>query len=132
MIRLESVQNAADQARALAAGLTGGQGSYTAFPWFWSDQGDLKLQMAGLAEGHDTAIRLGDPATRSFSTLLFRQGRMIASESVNRPGDFMTARKLLGTPGRILPTLAEATSDGFDLRVWDKNTAKQPPERTVA
>lgn len=125
-IRLESVQNAADQARALAANLTGRPAPYTALPWFWSDQGDLKLQMVGLSEGHDRTVTLGVPDARAFSTLLFRDNRLIATESVNRPADFMVARKLLGTPGRALPTPDEAATESFDLRTWEKATAPQP------
>lgn len=116
-IRLESVQNAADQGRAVAARLTGKGAPYAAVPWFWTDQGDLKLQMVGLSQGHDASVRLGDPATRSFSVLLFRRGQLIAVESVNRPGDFMTARKILS--GRSLLRPDEAAAEGFDLRAWE-------------
>ncbi|MCV0394904.1 MAG: FAD-dependent oxidoreductase [Rhizobiaceae bacterium] len=115
-IRLESVQNAADQGRTVAARLTGKRAPYSAVPWFWTDQGDLKLQMVGLSQGHDAAVRLGDPDARSFSVLLFHRGRLIAVESVNRPGDFMTARKILA--GRESPRPEEAAADGFDLRAW--------------
>ncbi|GHF76402.1 NAD(P)/FAD-dependent oxidoreductase [Seohaeicola zhoushanensis] len=130
-IRLESVQNAADQARALAANLTGTRTPYTALPWFWSDQGDLKLQMVGLSKGHDRTVTLGDTGARAFSTLLFRDNRLIATESVNRPADFMIARKLLGTPGRALPTPDEAASESFDMRAWEKAIAPHP-ERNSA
>ncbi|MBS3652021.1 FAD-dependent oxidoreductase [Pseudaminobacter sp. 19-2017] len=116
-IRLESVQNAADQGRAVAARLVGKGAPYAAVPWFWTDQGDLKLQMVGLSAGHDATVRLGDPATRSFSILLFHRGRLIAVESVNRPGDFMAARKILSS--RATPRWEEAASDGFDLRAWE-------------
>lgn len=116
-VRLESVQNAADQGRAVAARLTGKGAPYAAVPWFWTDQGDLKLQMVGLSQGADTAVRLGDPGARSFSVLLFRRGRLIAVESVNRPGDFMTARKILS--GRTAPRPDEASAEGFDLRTWE-------------
>jgi 3-phenylpropionate/trans-cinnamate dioxygenase ferredoxin reductase component len=116
-IRLESVQNAADQARAVAARLTGKGAPYAAVPWFWTDQGDLKLQMVGLSQGHDATVRLGDPASRSFSVLLYRRGRLIAVEAVNRPGDFMTARKILS--GRTAPRPDEAAAEGFDLRAWE-------------
>ncbi|MDR5651229.1 NAD(P)/FAD-dependent oxidoreductase [Ruixingdingia sedimenti] len=116
-LRLESVQNAADQGRALAARLMGKSAPYAAVPWFWSDQGDLKLQMVGLSDGHDRVIRLGDPATRSFTNLLYRGDDLIALESVNRAGDFMVGRKLFA--GRARPGPAEAASEGFDLRAWE-------------
>lgn len=116
-LRLESVQNAADQARLLASRLAGKPvNPYAALPWFWSDQGDLKLQMAGLSEGHDETVILGDPGQRAFSTLLYRQGRLIAVESVNRPTDFMIARKLLS--GTVLPDRAMAAAPDFDLRAF--------------
>jgi NADPH-dependent 2,4-dienoyl-CoA reductase/sulfur reductase-like enzyme len=116
-IRLESVQNAADQGRAVAARIVGKASPYAAVPWFWTDQGDLKLQMAGLSAGHDAAVTLGDPGTRSFSILLFKRGRLIATESVNRPGDFMTARKLLARQAALSPK--DASAEGFDLRAWE-------------
>lgn len=130
-LRLESVQNAADQARALAAALAGKPAPYAALPWFWSDQGDLKLQMVGLAEGHDVTVTLGEPESRSFSTLLFRDGRLVAAESVNRPADYMVARKLLGTAGRRLPTPEEAAAPGFDLRAWERAAAPQTERKSA-
>lgn len=121
LLRLESVQNAADQARAVAARLTGRPTPYAAVPWFWSDQADQKLQMVGLAQGHDRSVIAGDPASGSFSVLLYRGDRLIAVESVNRAGDFMTARKLLA--GTALPTPAEATAPGFEFRGWKPATS---------
>lgn len=116
-LRLESVQNAADQARLLASRLAGKPvDHYAALPWFWSDQGDLKLQMAGLSEGHDQVVVLGDPDQRMFSALLYREGRLIAVESVNRPTDFMIARKLLA--GTVLPEPEVAAAKDFDLRAF--------------
>jgi 3-phenylpropionate/trans-cinnamate dioxygenase ferredoxin reductase subunit len=94
-VRLESVQNAADQGRTVAAALAGAPKVYAHVPWFWSDQGDLKLQIAGLGAGHDEAVTRGDPADGAFSVFLFRQGRFLACESVNRPADHMVARRLL-------------------------------------
>jgi 3-phenylpropionate/trans-cinnamate dioxygenase ferredoxin reductase subunit len=116
-IRLESVQNAADQGRAVAARLVGKGAPYAAVPWFWTDQGDLKLQMVGLSTGQDATVCLGDPATRSFSILLFKRGQLIATESVNRSGDFMAARKILSS--RHSPRWDEAAVEGFDLRAWE-------------
>ena len=114
--RLESVQNAADHGRAVAARLVGKGAPYAAVPWFWSDQGDLKLQMVGLSAGAEVTVRVGDPDARSFSILLFRRGQLIAVESVNRPADFMTARKVLASRASLGPETASAK--GFDLRSW--------------
>lgn len=114
-VRLESVQNAVDQARCVAAGLTGAPAPYTAVPWFWSDQGPVKLQIAGLTAGADTLVPRGDPASGRFSVLCFREGRFLGAESVNRPVDHMTVRRLLaaGTP----PTPEQAADPGLDLRI---------------
>jgi NADPH-dependent 2,4-dienoyl-CoA reductase/sulfur reductase-like enzyme len=117
-LRLESVQNAVDQARAVAARLMGKSAPYTALPWFWSDQGDLKLQIAGLSQGHDQTVLLGDAALRQLTVLCFKGDTLIAVESVNRPADHMAARRMLAQPPRLRP--AEAAAPGFDLKVWEK------------
>lgn len=113
-IRLESVQNATDQARALAASLAGKGTPYEAVPWFWSDQGDLKLQIAGLRTGSEEHVVLGDPATRSFCVLCIADGMLRAVETVNRPGEHMVARRLLAKGVRVTPEQARAA--GFDLK----------------
>lgn len=94
-IRLESVQNANDQARVVADSLTGKPQPYTALPWFWSDQYDLKLQTVGLSAGHDQAVVRGDPANRSFSVVYLQQGRVLAVDSVNLARDFVQAKALV-------------------------------------
>lgn len=120
-VRLESVQNAVDQARALAARLTGkSDAPYTALPWFWTDQGDLKLQIAGLSDGHDETVVLGSADAHQMSVLCYRAGRLVAVESVNRPADHMAARKILSRPG--LPTAAQARELGFELKAWELAT----------
>jgi len=117
-IRLESVQNATDQARAVAARLAGKPAApYEVVPWFWTDQGDLKLQMAGLVEGCDQTVVVGRPDARSLSVLCFRRGHLIAVESVNRPADHMAARRLLARTPTLLPH--EAARDGFDLKAYE-------------
>jgi len=121
-VRLESVQNAVDQARCVAARLTGQASPYRALPWFWSDQGDLKLQIAGLLNGCDSAVVLGSPSERAFSTLCFHQGHLVAVESVNRPGDHMAARKILARPSAL--NAAIAAEPGFDLRAWESSTRR--------
>jgi len=114
-VRLESVQNAVDQARSVAAGIAGGKPQpYDKVPWFWSDQRDLKLQIAGLTAGRDQAVLRGDPASGSFSVFCFRGGRLIGVESVNHPSDHVAARRILfGTP-RLTPD--QAADPDYDLR----------------
>jgi 3-phenylpropionate/trans-cinnamate dioxygenase ferredoxin reductase subunit len=120
-VRLESVQNAVDQARHVAARLMGkSPGAYAALPWFWTDQGELKLQIAGLADGCDETLVVGSPDTRQMSVLCFRQGRLIAVESVNRPVDHMSARKILARASGLTP--AQAAEAGFDLKAYELAT----------
>lgn len=95
-VRLESVQNATDQARLAARTVLGHDGAYGAVPWFWSDIGDMKLQMVGLTAGSDRQILSGDPAENRFSVYHFIGERLVAIESVNRPADHMLGRKMLG------------------------------------
>ncbi len=114
-VRIESVQNAVDQAKAVAARIAGKGGApYAAVPWFWSDQGPHKLQTAGLAMGADEVALRGDVDGMRFSAFVFRGGRLIAVESVNRPGDHMAARRLLA--GQPTLTAAQAADESFDLK----------------
>ena len=92
-VRLESVPNALEQARAAAGGLCGKPRPNHAVPWFWSDQYDLKLQMTGLADGHDACVVRGSFVDHSFCAFYLREGRVIAVDAVNRPADFMLAKK---------------------------------------
>lgn len=108
-VRVESVQNAVDQARNVAARLAGKAQPYAALPWFWSDQGDLKLQIAGLSTGHDTAVVRGDPATGQFSVFCFAGRRLLAIESVNRPTDHVLGRRLLAAGLAVTPQEAADT-----------------------
>ena len=94
-VRLESVQNATDQAKLAARTITGHDQAYTAVPWFWSDIGDMKLQMAGLAGSSDRIALAGTPEDNRFSLFHYRDGRLTAVESVNRPADHMLARRML-------------------------------------
>ena len=116
-IRLELVQNAADQGRAVAARLMGKAAPYSAVPWFWSDQRDLKLQIAGLSIGADRTIVVGNPEERRMSVLCFKRDKLIAVESVNRGSDHVAARKIFG---RGAPALSpeEASTPDFDLKGW--------------
>lgn len=95
VIRLESVQNANDQATLVARVITGQDASYGATPWFWSNQYDLKLQTVGLSTGHDAAVLRGDPATRSFTVIYLKRGQVIALDCVNSARDYAQGRKLV-------------------------------------
>jgi 3-phenylpropionate/trans-cinnamate dioxygenase ferredoxin reductase subunit len=108
-VRLESVQNAVDQARCVAARLAGKAEPYAKVPWFWSDQGDNRLQIAGVAEAGDSAVLRGEPASGKFSVFRFRAGRLAAVESINSTADHMAARKLLAAATPILPEQAADT-----------------------
>ena len=96
-IRLESVQNANDQANVVARTTAGQDAAYHAVPWFWSNQYDLKLQTVGLSIGHDATVLRGDPATRSFSIIYLKAGRVIALDCVNSVKDYVQGRKLIET-----------------------------------
>ena len=95
MIRLESVQNANDQANIAARAICGELLVYQATPWFWSNQYDLKLQTVGLSTGHDQTVLRGDPAERKFSVVYMKQGRVIALDCVNNVRDYSQGRKLV-------------------------------------
>jgi 3-phenylpropionate/trans-cinnamate dioxygenase ferredoxin reductase subunit len=111
--RLESVQNASEQAKSAAAALLGKQRAFTAAPWFWSDQYDVKLQMVGLTAGFDQVVTRGLPADKKFSAFYYRAGQLIAVDSLNQPGEHMTARKLLALA--VSPTPTQAADTGFAL-----------------
>lgn len=95
IMRVESVQNAADQAVTAARHIMGDSRPFDALPWFWSNQYDLKLQTVGLSVGYDRAVLRGDPSTRSFSVIYLKSGRVIALDCVNAAKDFAFGRKLL-------------------------------------
>ena len=115
--RLESVQNAMEQAKSAAVALLGRERPFTATPWFWSDQYDVKLQMAGLTAGFDTVVTRGanvvDATTRKFSWYYFKAGQLIAIDSLNQSADHLSGRKLLDKG--VSPTPAQAGDSGFDL-----------------
>ncbi len=102
--RLESVPFAVEQAKSAAAALCGEPVAQTSLPWFWSDQYDLKLQMAGLNRGHDQVVIRGQSDSGdSFAAFYFRSGRMIAADCINRPQEFMLAKRLLGKGQSVDP-----------------------------
>jgi 3-phenylpropionate/trans-cinnamate dioxygenase ferredoxin reductase subunit len=94
-VRIESVQNATDQANVAARTILGQPAAYEAVPWFWSNQYDLRLQTVGLAAGCDRTVVRGDPATRAFSIVYLRQGRVVALDCVNATRDYVQGRKLV-------------------------------------
>ena len=94
-VRIESVQNANDMATAVARAIAGEPAPYHAVPWFWSNQYDLKLQTVGLSTGHDSAVTRGDLATRSFSVVYLKKGRVIALDCVNAVKDYVQGRALV-------------------------------------
>ena len=94
-IRLESVQNANDQANVAAKAIMGIAQPYHAVPWFWSNQYDLRLQTVGLSTGHDRAVVRGDTAGRSFSIVYLKAGRVIALDCVNATKDYVQGRALV-------------------------------------
>jgi 3-phenylpropionate/trans-cinnamate dioxygenase ferredoxin reductase subunit len=120
-VRLESVQNAVDQARGVAAYIVGKPTPYDKVPWFWSDQGDLKLQIAGITLGHDNTVLRGDPAGGHFSVFCYRAGRLIGVESVNQTADHVVARRLLTGDPKLTPD--EAADESYDLRAHARNMA---------
>jgi 3-phenylpropionate/trans-cinnamate dioxygenase ferredoxin reductase subunit len=108
------VQNATDHARCVAARLVGDDKPYDGHPWFWSDQGDDKLQMVGLTTGYDRVVLRGDPSQKAFSAFCYRGDRLVGIESVNRAGDHMFGRRLLAAGGSI--TAEQAADPHFDLK----------------
>ncbi|ERP87862.1 FAD-dependent pyridine nucleotide-disulfide oxidoreductase [Labrenzia sp. C1B10] len=104
-VRMESVQNAIDQAKAVAQALLGQEVDYDPLPWFWSDQYDIKLQIAGLSEGYDDTKVVGSTQDNKFYVAYLHDGRLIAVDSINSPRSHMMARRVIGEPWRddLLP-----------------------------
>ena len=114
MTRLEAVQNAADHARTVADRICGKPHPYTALPWFWSEQGPLRLQIAGLTTGHDRTVVRGDLEAGEFSVFCYRGETLLGIESVNRPADHAHARRILAAGRQVTPE--QAADESFDLR----------------
>lgn len=113
-VRLESVQNAVDQARTAAATLLGTKEPYRAVPWFWSDQGDVKLQMVGLSMDATTSVMRGKPDDGAFSVFHYRDGQLVAIDSINRASDHMVGRRMLA--GGLALTPEQAADESLDLK----------------
>jgi len=102
-LRLESVHNALEQAKTAASNICGDDLPYSQVPWFWSDQYDLKLQIAGISQGYDDTVLRGNPDDRAFSCLYLKDGILIAIDSINSPRDFMQSKPLIGNRAVISP-----------------------------
>ena len=101
-IRLESVPNASEQGKIAAASICGLNHKYISLPWFWSDQYDLKLQIAGLSQGYDQLVIRGNKDVgRSFAAFYFKNGQLIAADCVNRPQEFMLSKKMISEKIRL-------------------------------
>lgn len=113
-IRLESVDNAFEQAKTAAANACGRDLVHDKTPWFWSDQYELKLQIVGVSQPYDRVVLRGDPAKKSFSCCYLKDGELIALDAVNHARDFMAARKLIAE--RVRPDPARLADDSVALR----------------
>lgn len=114
-IRLESVHNAVEQAKTAAATLLGKEKLYKQYPWFWSDQYELKLQMVGLSQGYDTTVVRGNMADGAFSVFYFQGAQLLAVDSINKPADHMQARRILNNGIALTPE--QAADPGCDLKL---------------
>ncbi|EQD86023.1 FAD-dependent pyridine nucleotide-disulfide oxidoreductase [Saccharopolyspora erythraea D] len=124
-VRLESVQNAVDQARHVASRLlTGEDVPYEAVPWFWTDQGAAKLQIAGLVGGHDRRVVRGDRDEGRFTIFCYRGDRLLGAESVGRAVDHMAVRRILTAGAALTPE--QASDVDFDLKAHSKSLTSRP------
>jgi 3-phenylpropionate/trans-cinnamate dioxygenase ferredoxin reductase subunit len=113
-VRLESVQNAVDQAIAVARTIAGKPAPYTAVPWFWSDQFDIRLQIAGLTAGFDQTVVRGTMESRKFSVFYFSDRHLLGVDSINRPADNLDARKLIAARKQVTPE--QAADESISLK----------------
>ncbi len=130
MVRLESVPNATDQAKHAAETIMGRLTPFKATPWFWSDQGNMKIQIAGLGAGADRHIVRGKTEAGSFSVFCFRGDRLIAVESINRSSDHIMARRLLAAGATLTDT--QASDETFALKnALPRNANREQPTGVV-
>ena len=122
-VRLESVQNAADQAQRVATTIAGRRSCYRALPWFWTDQFEIKLQMAGISQGHDRIVTRGEVEKHKLSVFYFKRDRLVAIDSINRPLDHMIGRKLIAGGAPLTPE--QAADESLDLRILEHELAQQ-------
>ena len=111
--RLESVHNAIEQGKLAAAAIMGKPRPAEDCPWFWSDQYDLKLQIAGLSQGYDETVLRGDPADRKFAVFYLQNGKLIAVDAINSPPEFLASKKLIMTGARLAPETLSDTSQSM-------------------
>jgi 3-phenylpropionate/trans-cinnamate dioxygenase ferredoxin reductase subunit len=116
LTRLESVQNATDMAKTVAKTITGHRARYSASPWFWSNQGPAKLQIAGVGDPSDIVVERGSRTTGKFSQFLFRGRHLVAVESVNSPADHVAARKILEHGGEL--SMEQVRDHAFDVKAY--------------
>lgn len=117
-LRLESVHNALEQAKTAASNICGDDLSYAQVPWFWSDQYDLKLQIAGLSQGYDEVVIRGNMDEYSFACLYLREGRLVAVDAVNSPKDFIQSKALIASCANIDPVLLANTDVALKDMTW--------------
>lgn len=113
-LRLETVHNAVEQGRTAGASIAGRRIPYHQTPWVWSDQFDLRIQSVGISTGFDLEVIRGNPAGERFSTFYFRQGELIAANSINEPSVFGAVRRILNNRVKLDPQ--DARNPDFDLR----------------
>ena len=119
-IRLESVQNATDQARVAAQTLCGVEKAYDTLPWFWSDQYDLKLQIAGLSQGYDEVIIRGDREnSRSFAAFYLKDGVVISVDAINKASEFMVGKRLINNKIKVDKT--QLADENISMKELIKN-----------
>jgi 3-phenylpropionate/trans-cinnamate dioxygenase ferredoxin reductase subunit len=114
VMRVESVQNANDMATCVAKAICGDEKPYHAFPWFWSNQYDLRLQTAGINRGYDKTVIRGNPDDRSFSVVYLREGKVIALDCVNATKDYVQGRKVV--EAGLAPDLDELADTSKPLK----------------
>jgi len=115
-LRLESVPNAMDQARTSVSNMLGGDKSYAAIPWFWSDQYELKLQMVGFSADGNREVLRGDMASNQFAVIYLKDNTVVAADAVNSPKDFMLCKQLVGKEADAA-VLGDSASDLKSLLV---------------
>ncbi len=111
--RLESVHNAIEQGKLAAAAIMGKPRPPEDCPWFWSDQYDLKLQIAGLSHGYDQAVVRGDIEARKFAVFYLQEGKLIAVDAINSPPEFLASKKMIMTGAHLAPEVLSDTSQSM-------------------
>jgi len=113
-LRLESVQNAVEQAKSVASGIAGNHKPYNKVPWFWSDQYNIKLQIAGISQHHDCRVIRGSPEEEKFAVFYQKDKCLVAVDAINNPKEFLMGKKLIERKTEIPLELLQDV--GFDLR----------------